>query len=143
MNFSSGRESIYQCRRDYFEQKKQFAGPSQDKIDAHILTTGYNLEGYIIKKYIKVVNGEVVLGTGFLSEMSASFADFFGEETQGFNKKIEQAREAALEKMIIKSIQLGGNAIIGVDYDYITFRNNMIGVIVNGTCVYVEKNNEL
>ena len=41
--------------------------------------------------------------------------------------------------MILKSHELGGNAIIGVDFDYITFGNNMIGVVANGTSVVIEE----
>ena len=36
-------------------------------------------------------------------------------------------------------IQRGGNAALGVGFDYITFTNNMIGVVANGTAVKVEK----
>ena len=39
----------------------------------------------------------------------------------------------------IKSADKGGNAIIGVDFDYITFHGNMIGVVANGTSVIIEK----
>lgn len=38
-----------------------------------------------------------------------------------------------------KSAQNSGNAIIGIDFDYITFSNNMIGVVANGISVVVEK----
>ena len=41
--------------------------------------------------------------------------------------------------MVEKSIDAGGNALIGVDFDYITFHGNMIGVVANGTSVIVEK----
>ena len=37
------------------------------------------------------------------------------------------------------SILKGANAIIGIDIDYITFSNNMIGVVANGTTVIIEK----
>ena len=34
---------------------------------------------------------------------------------------------------------MGANAVIGVDFDYLTFSNNMIGVVANGTAVNIEK----
>lgn len=49
------------------------------------------------------------------------------------------AKKVAVEKLAIKSVQEGGNAIIGIDCDYITFANNMIGVVANGTSVVIEK----
>ena len=105
----------------------------------HMLTTGYNFEGYNIVAYRKVITGEVVLGTGFLSEFAASFSDFFGVESNTFSDKMEKAKEAALDKMIKNSVEAGGNAIIGVDFDYITFAYNMIGVVASGTSVVIEK----
>ena len=39
----------------------------------------------------------------------------------------------------VNCIDKGGNAIIGIDFDYITFSNNMIGVVANGTAVRIEK----
>lgn len=108
-------------------------------LSAHKLTTGYDFEGYKIADYLGVVSGQTVLGTGFLSEFTASLADFFGEQSNKFADKLEQAKAAATEKMILKSYELGGNALIGVDFDYITFDSNMIGVVANGTSVVIEE----
>lgn len=43
-----------------------------------------------------------------------------------------------MRKLIEKSVSVGGNAVIGVDFDYIVFGNNMIGVVANGTSVIIE-----
>ena len=105
----------------------------------HLLTTGYDFAGYKISDYKGVISGQVVLGTGFMSEISAAVADFFGESSECFAEKLETAKNAAVEKLILKSDEKGGNAIIGMDFDYITFSNNMIGVVANGTSVVIEK----
>lgn len=128
--------------RSIKEQRKREQEEEKERIKNHMLTTGYNFEGYAIKKYIKVLSGNVCLGTGFLSELSASFSDFFGEESNRFSDKLETAKNAATKKLIEQSVALGGNAIIGVDFDYIIFGNNMIGVVVNGTSVYIEPTEE-
>ena len=106
------------------------------------MTTGFNFEGFKIVDYKQVISGETVLGTGFVSEFSASFSDFFGSSTNMFSNKLKQAKEAALEKLILTSIDIGGNAIIGVDFDYITFTGNLIGVVANGTSVLIKKTAE-
>ena len=117
---------------EHTEQKRKL-------IENYMMTTGYEFNGYKITRYMGVISGQVVLGTGFLSEFTASFADFFGEESNKFADKLETAKNAAVEKLIIKSADKGGNAIIGVDFDYITFHGNMIGVVANGTSVVIEK----
>ena len=109
-------------------------------LNSHMLTTGYDFCGYTIKKYVRIVSGETVLGTGFLSELGAKVTDFLGVESDNLSKKLEVAKTTALEKLIRKSIGVGGNAIIGVDFDYINFSSNMIGVVANGTSVIIEKN---
>jgi len=103
------------------------------------LTTGYDFNGYNITRYVGIISGEVVLGTGFLSEFSASVSDILGGQSQMFADKLEVAKDSAIEKLKIKSAQKGGNAIIGVDFDYITFANNMVGVVANGTSVVIKK----
>ena len=110
-----------------------------EKARNQILTTGYNFEGYNIVKYIGIISGETVLGAGFLSEFSASFSDILGDESSAFTDKLEAAKNTALDKLSVKSMEKGGNAIIGIDFDYITFSNNMIGVVANGTSVVIEK----
>ena len=103
-----------------------------------LMTTGHDFCGYRIVKYVGIVSGQTVLGTGFLAELNANNADFFGKESNRFEDKLEAAKNTAVEKMIIKSVNQGGNALIGVDFDYIIFQNNMIGVVANGTSVIVE-----
>lgn len=105
----------------------------------HMLTSGYNFESYRITSYNGIVSGEVVLGTGFLSEFSASINDFFGSTSEEFSVKMKLTKDIATSKMIDASIVKGGNAIIGVDFDYTTFGNNMIAVSANGTSVVIEK----
>lgn len=102
-------------------------------------TNGHNFEGYKITEYIKIVTGETVLGTGFGSELAASFADFFGTKSEAFKEKLAFAREDAMEEVLSQVVKLGGNAIIGVDYNYHQFNANLIGVIISGTAVIIEK----
>lgn len=79
-----------------------------------MLTSGYNFEGYKIKEYNGVVSGEVVMGTGFLSEISASINDLLGSTSEEFRKKMKKAKEIAILRMIESAVSKGGNAIIGV-----------------------------
>lgn len=60
-----------------------------------LLTTSNSFEGYDIVEYCGIKSGSVVLGTGFLSEISASLNDIRGTEDNRMAKKIEEAKEAA------------------------------------------------
>lgn len=101
------------------------------------LTTSNSFEGYKISKYYGIASGSTVLGTGFLSEGRAAVSDAFGIENDSFSDKLEQARNSSIKKMIDEAIKQGGNALIGVSFDYINFTNNLIGVVANGTVVEI------
>ncbi|MFV0393299.1 MAG: heavy metal-binding domain-containing protein [Coprobacillaceae bacterium] len=108
-------------------------------INNHTLTTGINFDGYKIVEYKGIVSGETVLGTGFLSEFTASWSDTLGTKSNAFQSKLEIAKDHAVRSMVINSIVKGGNALLGVDVKYITFQNNMIGVVATGTTVIIEQ----
>lgn len=103
-----------------------------------LMTTGYNFEGYKIVDYTSVVTSEIVIGTGVFSEMSAKSSDFFGVKNDEFSQKLKLARESVTSDLIFQASELGVNAIIGLNYHYTVFKNNMICVIANGTAVKIE-----
>lgn len=109
------------------------------KVEVHKATTGYNFDGYRIVDYKGIVSGETVIGTGIFSELAASTSDLFGVESNSFADKMRGTKQSALMKLKAQSVLVGGNAVIGVDFDYINFSNNMIGVSANGTAVVIEK----
>ena len=79
------------------QKKKKIQRAENEKKDldyrekTHMVTTGFQFEGYEIVSYLGIVAGEVVLGTGFLSEFTSSFADFFGVQSGMFEEKLETA----------------------------------------------------
>ncbi|MCF2554415.1 YbjQ family protein [Faecalicatena contorta] len=104
-----------------------------------LITTGYSFEGYKIVKYLNIVNGEIVLGTGFLSELSASVNDMLGTSSGTIGGKLSKAKQVVQSHMIEKAIGRGANALIGVDFDINVLGNNMLIVSANGTAVVIEK----
>lgn len=110
-----------------------------EKSKSQKLTTGHFFDGYKITDYKGIISGETVIGTGILSEFLASGSDLFGIESNSFSEKMRTAKELSIEKLKIQSALVEGNAIIGIDFDYITLSNNMIGVSANGTAVVIEK----
>jgi len=125
--------------RDNFMVEKEQKEKFNKSISNHKLTTGYNFDGYKIVKYISVISGNVVLGTGLFSEFFASIDDVLGTTSTPFENKMEKAKETAINKLVLKSATIGGNALIGVDFDFFTLNNNMIAVSANGTSVVIEK----
>lgn len=121
--------------QEYVNKRQEIA----KKVSALMTTTGFSFEGYKIDKYLDIISGETVLGTGVFSELGAVFADMTGTSSGLFAGKLSAAKMTAFSALKENCVLRGGNAIIGVDFDYITFSNNMIGVVANGTAVCIKK----
>ena len=100
-----------------------------------LMTSGYNFDGYNIKEYLGVFSGECALGTGFLSSLGAGFADFFGTNSKMYSGKLKKAKDFAIDQLSEQVISVGGNAIIGLDIDYVSFSADIMGVVASGTAV--------
>ena len=107
-----------------------------------IITSTVNIEGYEIETYIGYQCSQVVLGTSFLSGISASFTDFFGINSTSYEKVLRNATEAAKTKLIAIAKTYNADAIIGLDIDYTTFTSDLIGVIAGGTLVKLKKHHD-
>lgn len=141
--------NIYYKRIESSDQKysktenSKFDSFLQEQIDSHLLTTTSEFDGYKIIKYNGLVNGDYVVGTGFISDLFSDLSDLTGFKSQTFTNKMKDIKQIAIYEMIKNSISIGGNAIIGIQYNYITFSGkNMIGISVNGTSVTINKISE-
>jgi len=120
--------------REIAKRKEKQAELEQRKASL-IVTTTYSVEGRSIVQYLDVVTAEVVLGTGFLSELGAEVADLMGTRAGEFEKKLQGLRKAALHELRNQAFRIGADAIVGVDLDYMTLANNILTVVANGTAV--------
>lgn len=131
------QETIHVAEAEAESKRQQKA--FEERIQNFLVTNSFNFEGYSIDKYLGIVCGDSVLGTGFLSELSVSAADWLGSESNRFSEKIEEARKKAMRRMLVKADKLEANALIAVSYSYSNFSGNVIGVVATGTAVVVSK----
>lgn len=108
-------------------------------INDFLVTTGNQFEGYAIDKYYNLLNSEVVMGTGVLSELNAKISDIFGDTSEKFEQKLQDAKELALQKIIDSAIEINSNAVIGFRYEIFSLSNNIISVSAYATAVHVRK----
>ncbi len=104
-----------------------------------VIVTTPLLEKHTVEEYLGIVSAEVVLGTGFLTEFSASLVDILGVRSDKFQNKLKEAKDAAMRELRMRAYELHANAILSVDLDYSVLTNNMLMVVANGTAVRVEK----
>lgn len=105
-----------------------------------ILTTTPSVEGKRIRDYKGIVFGEVITGVNMLKDIGAGLRDIFGGRSQGYEEELIQARQEALEEMQNRALQLGADAVIGIDIDYEVLgqAGSMMMVTASGTAVSLE-----
>jgi uncharacterized protein YbjQ (UPF0145 family) len=104
-----------------------------------LLTTTPHVDGHTVVKYLGIESVEYVIGTGLFSEMTTEVYDFFGARSGAFEKKLQAAKQYAVDALKHRAAEKGANAVIGVDMDYTEFSNNRVALILNGTLVVIER----
>lgn len=109
-----------------------------------IMTTTPSVEGYRIVEYCGLVFGETVFKSSFTTTLGKSIEDFgnslnfVSTEMSGIVSLIEEAREYAIDKMLICTSQRGCNAIIAIDSESSELEG-YIHTTIYGTAVKIEK----
>lgn len=89
---------------------------------------------------IGIVSAQSVTGTGLLSEISSSWADFLGGQSNALSNKLLQGENLCKDKLRFSALLLGGNAIIATDIDYseVGGGKGMLMVCMAGTAIKVK-----
>lgn len=107
-----------------------------------IVTTTNSVEGYSIRKYIGVVNANVVIGTNLFSDIAASLTDVFGGRSGSYKSKLTTIYDEVMKELIGKAESYHADAIVGlhVDFDEISGGGkSMFMVSASGTAITLEK----
>ena len=104
-----------------------------------ILTTTPNIEGHRITEYLGVVTGEAILGTNFLRDFFAKIRDVVGGRSGAYENELARARETAFQEIQEEALEIGANAIVGIDLDYEVMgeTGSMLMVSISGTAVTI------
>lgn len=143
-----------QNEQDLLRREQELAAAESEKKQAvakMLITSGFNFDGYTITKYSGYISGD-----GAMS-MDRPTQGWFG----GVNKDVggdllvglAQIRRKALDELKEAAYALGCNAVIGVDFDYLTMDPEtatsgggtlylpfLFAVTANGNAVIIEKN---
>lgn len=110
-----------------------------------IVTTTNSIEGYTVKRYLGVVNANVVIGTNLFSDIAASLTDVFGGRSGSYKSKLNTIYDEVMKELTEKAKSYHADAIVGlhVDFDEISGGGkSMFMVSASGTAVTLEKNIE-
>jgi uncharacterized protein YbjQ (UPF0145 family) len=84
-----------------------------------------------------IVSAQSVSGTGFITEVSSSFSDLFGGQSDALGTKLNNGELICRSQLRFKTAMLGGNAVIATDIDYAEVGGvkGMLMVCMAGTAV--------
>jgi len=106
-----------------------------EKIEAIIVTTGNDVAGHDIIKYLAIVRGIVVRATSIGKGILGSFKALGGGNIREFTEVCEAARHDAYQQMIQHAQEVGADAIVGMRYDACEFVQGSTEVLAYGTAV--------
>jgi len=127
----------------------QAAQQKQQALASMLITSGFNFDGYKITKYSGYISGDDVV------QIDRGSQGFFSSVTDvggSLMTSLSKIRRNALAELKEAAYDLGCNAVIGVDFDYLTldpetanagggtlYLPYVFGVTANGNAVIIEK----
>jgi uncharacterized protein YbjQ (UPF0145 family) len=106
-----------------------------ERIEQIIVTTGNEVAGYEIAKYLAIVRGIVVRATSIGKGILGGFKALGGGNIKEFTEVCEAARHDAYQQMLAHAREVGADAIIAMRYDATEFTQGSTEVLVYGTAV--------
>jgi uncharacterized protein YbjQ (UPF0145 family) len=104
-----------------------------------IVTTGNEITGYAITKYLGVVRGIVVRSPTITQGIMGGLKQMVGGNIQQYADVCERARQDAFDLMVRHAEEHGANAVIGMRYDATEFTVSVTEVLAYGTAVRIDR----
>jgi uncharacterized protein YbjQ (UPF0145 family) len=108
------------------------------RVDTHMVTTTFTLDGYRIVPNLGMVRGIIVRSRSVFGTIGAGLQTLVGGDITILSDLCEQTRLHAYERMLEHAAEMGANAIIGVRYDATEIMQSVTEVLCYGTAVVVE-----
>ena len=103
-----------------------------------IVTTGNEVEGRRIGRYLGIVRGIVVRSPSIGKAFVGAFKSLAGGNIREYIDVCEAARHDAFAHMIEHAREIGANAVVGMRYDATEFMQGATEVLAYGTAVVLE-----
>lgn len=120
-------------------EKQALIKELKDQLHIVPILTMHNPSGWDYDP-IGIISAQSVTGTGLLSEISSSWADLMGGQSDALSNKLLNGENLCKDKLRFSTLTLGGNAIIATDIDYseVGGARGMLMVCMAGTAIKVK-----
>ncbi len=103
-----------------------------------LLSNLESVPGHQIVKQLDVVYGSTVRSKHVGRDLMASLKNIVGGELTGYTELLEESRQEAMQRMIVKAQQFGANAIVGIRFSTSNIAQGASELFVYGTAVVVQ-----
>jgi uncharacterized protein YbjQ (UPF0145 family) len=110
-----------------------------NRVDASMVTTANNLEGYRIVKNFGIVRGIIVRSRSIVGNFAAALQTVVGGNITVLTELCEKTREDAFELLLQHAAAHGANAVVAFRYDATEVMQGVTEVLAYGTAVQVER----
>ena len=108
------------------------------EVTHELITTGNELIGYRITKYLGLVRGITVRSRSLAGTMGGMLQTLAGGNITMFTELCEESRQEAYDLMVTHANERGANAVIAVRYESTELMQGVTEVLAYGTAVVVE-----
>ena len=126
-----------------------FANLDDDSIAQHatkaeiqaILLTTETAPNLNITRRIEIVTAECAFGMNMFKDLFAGVRDIVGGRSEAVQKTMRDSRKTVLYELKKEAYEVGANAVVGVDLDYVELSNtgSMVMLVASGTAVVIEE----
>ncbi|WP_019673530.1 YbjQ family protein [Psychrobacter lutiphocae] len=106
-----------------------------------LLSNLEHLPGYTITERLDVVYGSTVRSKHVGKDIFASLKNIVGGELTAYTELLEESRQEAIDRMLVKAQALGADAIVGLRFSTSSIAQGASELFVYGTAVRVVPNN--
>ena len=119
---------------------KAHASQLSSAIEAILLTTetAPNLN---ITKRIEIVTAECAFGMNIFKDLFAGVRDIVGGRSEAVQQAMRDSRKTALYELKKEAYEVGANAVVGVDLDYVELSKagSTVMLVASGTAVRIDE----
>ena len=103
-------------RRNHERRENKAAATIRALFKHHYHETAPNLN---ITKRIEIVTAECAFGMNIFKDLFAGVRDIVGGRSEAVQKTMRDSRKTALYELKKEAYEVGANAVVGVDLDYV------------------------
>ncbi|MDB2605508.1 heavy metal-binding domain-containing protein [Planktomarina temperata] len=94
-----------------------------------------------ITKRIEIVTAECAFGMNIFKDLFAGVRDIVGGRSEAVQKTMRDSRKTVLYELKKEAYEVGANAVVGVDLDYVEMSSvgSMVMLVASGTAVVIEE----